>query len=89
LKGVRYKNRVLKWDTVIEQKATELGHYIIRGSDGIDFSEPCPKLERTDGRELREAVVRLSQSEALKLGIDRSTLSYPREKAKSKIVQDL
>ena len=54
--GVTYKGRALKWDTVIEQKTLELGHYLVRRSDGIDFSDPCPKLERTDGRELRRDI---------------------------------
>ena len=50
--GVRYKGRVLKWDTVIEQKTTELGRYLVGKSRNLDFSEPSPTLGRMDGREL-------------------------------------
>ena len=50
--GVRYKGRVLKWDTVIEQKTTELGRYLVGKSRKLDFSEPSPTLGRMDGREL-------------------------------------
>src|SRR5208337_4046247 len=37
--GVKYKGRVLKWDTVIQEKATELGRYLNGRSPRLDFSE--------------------------------------------------
>jgi CRISPR-associated protein Cas1 len=40
--GVRYKERALKWDTVIEQKTAELGRYLAGRNSGLDFSEPSP-----------------------------------------------
>lgn len=42
--AVRYKERGLKWDTVIEQKATELGGYLSGRIRELDFSEPSPSL---------------------------------------------
>jgi len=56
--GVRYKNRVLKWDTVIEQKAVELGRYIVSRSPRLDFSEPRPTITRSGSRELRTRILR-------------------------------
>jgi CRISPR-associated protein Cas1 len=55
--GVEYKGRVLKWDTVIEQKTNELGRFLIGRSQSIEFLEPSPKLERTDNRALRNTIL--------------------------------
>jgi CRISPR-associated protein Cas1 len=81
--GVRYNARMLKWDTVIEQKVMELGRYLIGRSTSLDFSEPSPRLTRTDNREVRQRILSLSQSEARELGIGRSTLHYLRRNAGS------
>lgn len=81
--GVRYKGRVLKWDTVIEQKASELGRFLVGKLSTVDFTEPAPILERTDNRRMREAILALSQSEARKRGIGKSTLHYLRKNARS------
>jgi CRISPR-associated protein Cas1 len=40
--GVVYKGRTLKWDTVIEEKAAELGRYLTEGKGALDFCEPSP-----------------------------------------------
>jgi len=77
----KYNGRVLKWDTVIEQKAVELGRYLVGRSGRLDFSEPSPRLARADDRELRRRILSLSQSEAEKLGIGKSTLHYLRKNA--------
>jgi hypothetical protein len=81
--GVGYKGRVLKWDTLIEQKATELGRYLVRRSSRLDFSEPSPAVQRTDDRMLRERISSLSQAQARALGIGKSTLHYLRKNAAS------
>jgi len=65
--GVNYRGRVLKWDTVIEQKTMELVRYLTGKSKIVDFSEPQPVLERTDSLELRKRILSLSESEAGKL----------------------
>jgi len=78
---VSYKGRGLKWDTVIEQKTVELGRYLVGPTGRLDFSEPSPGLERTDDLELRRRILGLSQREAEKLGIGRSTLHYLRKNA--------
>jgi CRISPR-associated protein Cas1 len=82
--GVTYKGRVLKWDTVIEQKANELGRFLVGKLSTLDFAEPAAALERTDNRAVREAILNLTQSEARKRGIGKSTLHYLRERAKSR-----
>ena len=56
---VKYNGRVLKWDTIIEQKAVELGRYLDQRSSKLDFSEPSPDLHRTGERELRKRILGL------------------------------
>jgi len=79
--GANYKGRVLKWDTVIEQKTMELARYLTGRSKILDFSEPEPELDRSDSLELRRRILSLSMSEAQKLGIGKSTLRYLRRNA--------
>jgi len=38
--GVRHNRRMLRWDTVIEQKVAELGRYLVGRPGRLDFSEP-------------------------------------------------
>ena len=78
---VSYKGHALKWDTVIEQKTSELGRYLVGRTSRLDFSEPSPDLHRTDDREVRRQILGLSQSEALGRGIGKSTLHYLRKNA--------
>jgi CRISPR-associated protein Cas1 len=80
--GVSYKGRVLRWDTIIEQKATELGRMLVNRAPTIDFAEPSPKLTRHE-HELRTRILSLSQSEAERLAIRKSTLHYLRKRASS------
>jgi CRISPR-associated protein Cas1 len=81
--GVTYRERRMKWDTVIEQKTNELGRFLSAKQTLLDFTEPAPKLERRDGRELRAKILALTGSRAKQLGIGMSTLHYLRENAKS------
>jgi CRISPR-associated protein Cas1 len=80
--GVRWNSRILKWDTVIEQKAAELGHCLLSRSSKLDFSEPSPTLLRSGDRELRKRILKLTQSDARRLGIGKSTLHYLRYNAR-------
>jgi CRISPR-associated protein Cas1 len=81
--GVMYKGHALKWDTVIEQKASELGRYLLGRADRLDFfSEPASRLVTVDSWELRKRILSLSHSEARRLGIRKSTLHYLRKKAR-------
>ncbi len=80
--GVAYKGRVLKWDSVIEQKTNELGRYLTGLSSTVDFMEPAPKLERQDDRELRTRILTLTSTQAKQFGIGKSTLHYLRRNAK-------
>jgi len=80
--GVTYNERALKWDTVIEQKAVELGRFLIGRSDNFDLSQPSPSLHRADDRDSRNHILSLSQSDAAKLGIGKSTLHYLRKNVK-------
>jgi hypothetical protein len=80
---VRYTGRALKWDTVVEQKTVELGHYLAGRSRKLDLSQPFPLLTRIDDHALRERILALSQSEARRLGIGKSTLHCLREKSRS------
>jgi hypothetical protein len=82
--GVMYRGRALKWDTVIEQKATELGRCLSRRSGRFDFSEPSPSLRVVDDKSIRREILALSQSRAKKLGIAKSTLHYLRCRSKTR-----
>jgi CRISPR-associated protein Cas1 len=78
---VMYRGHSMKWDTIIERKAIELGRYLAGRSSTLNFSEPAPILERTDNRVVREAILRLIESEARKCRIGKSTLFDLRRKA--------
>jgi CRISPR-associated protein Cas1 len=80
--GIEYKNQRMKWDTVIEAKASELARFFINQYPPLSFTEPAPVLERSDNRELREKILSLTQSEAEMRGIGRSTLHYLRRNAR-------
>ena len=80
--GVTYKGRVLKWDTVIEEKATELGRFLVGKSSRLTFDEPSPSLERFDSYELRERIKSLTVEKAKKAGINKSTLYTLRQHAR-------
>lgn len=84
--GVRYMGRTLKWDTVIEQKTSELGRYLVGRTTELDFSEPSLNLRRVDNKYLRRRILSLAQSEARKRGIGKNTFHYLREKAKSRLI---
>jgi len=79
--GVMWKGQRLKWDTVIEEKTNELARYLNARTVNLDFAEPSPILERTDDRAVRDAVLHLTQKEASRRGIGKSTLHYLRKRA--------
>jgi len=78
---VRYRGRALKWDTVIEQKTVELGRYLVGQTSRLDFSGPSPDLGMMNEKHLRTRILNLSQSEAQRLGIGKSTLHHLRKHA--------
>jgi CRISPR-associated protein Cas1 len=80
--GVKYRRRVLKWDTVIEQKTLELSRFLVGKFSRLDFIEPSPTLERFDNMEFRERIKVLTCEEAKKAGIDKSTLYTLRQHAR-------
>jgi CRISPR-associated protein Cas1 len=81
--GVAYKGRVLKWDTVIEEKANDLGRFLTRKTSTLDFVEPAPRIERRDNRVLRAGILALTAPQAKQIGIGKSTLHYLRKNAGS------
>jgi hypothetical protein len=83
--GVTYKGRVLKWDTVIEQKAKELSRFLIHRSQEIDFTQPFPVLVRVDSRSLRTKIMSLTERNVRKMGIGKSTLHYLRRRAQGEM----
>src|SRR5208337_3256234 len=67
--GIKYNGRVLRWDTVIEQKLTELSRFLVGRCRKIDFTEPTPNLERSDNMKIRGRILSLTQEDAIKLGV--------------------
>jgi CRISPR-associated protein Cas1 len=80
--GANYQGLVMKWDTVIEQTATELARFLKGRSRVLDFAEPCLVLERSDDVTLRRRIQSLSHVDAVRLAIGKSTLHYLRRNAK-------
>jgi CRISPR-associated protein Cas1 len=80
--GIKYNGRMLKWGTIIEQKAGELGRFLA-GKPTLDFVEPSPKLARANYQELRAKILSLTRSEAQQLGIAKSTLHNLRRNARN------
>jgi len=74
--GVIRKEHVLKWDTVIQLKTSELGRFFSGKSTNLDFNESFPKLEGRDNENLRSKILALTSSEASQLGIGKSTFHY-------------
>jgi CRISPR-associated protein Cas1 len=64
--GVRYKGRILKWDTIIQEKLLELGRFLADKSSKLDFNESSPSLNRLDDKDLRERIKSLTAEEAKK-----------------------
>lgn len=82
--GVDYKGRILKWDTVIEQKTSELGRFLVGKLQVLDFAKRRHVLEKTDYAELRKRILSLRPKETTDLRIGNSTLHYLRMKAESR-----
>ena len=82
--GAVYKGRNMKWDTIIQEKTSELGRYVSSRSRTLDLSDPPPVLERTNDRAIRKRIYCLTQSEASRRGIGKSTLHYLRKNSNAK-----
>jgi len=80
--GVKYKGCALKWDTVIEHKVVELSRFLTAKTERLDFSDPSPSLHRIDNVQFRRRILDLSQPDAARLGIGKSTLHYLRKNAR-------
>jgi len=81
--GVMYRGRRVFWDTLILRKCQELTRYLLGKRGSFDLTSPRPVLRRSDTRELRQKILRLSQSEARKRGIGKGTLHHLRRKTES------
>jgi len=79
--GVKHNGKACKWDTVILNKLQELARFLLFKSGSIDFLKPAPDLRRSDTAEIRRRILELTQSEAGKLGIGKSTLHHLRKNA--------
>jgi len=80
--GVKYKGKHWKWDTVIQRKTEELGRFLLDKTKFVDFSEPIPKIVRSDSLEMRKRILELTQKQAKERSISKSTLNYLRKNAK-------
>ncbi len=52
--GVNYKGKNWKWDTIITNKTQELARFLLRKSEALDFTQPGPKLARSDDQTLHQ-----------------------------------
>ena len=69
--------------TIILNKTQELPRFLLGKSGSLDFMEPAPSLVRSDRRDVRERILKLTASEARRLGISKSTLHDLRKNARS------
>ncbi len=81
--GANCRGRILRWDTIIEQKAIELGRLLVKRVATVDFSEPEHKLVRHADHGLRARILSIGQSEARQLGIRKSTFHYLQKRAQA------
>ena len=65
-------------------KTQELGRFLLRKSENLDFTDPIPSLVTSDSREIRKRILALSGKKALELGISKSTLHYLRKHARDR-----
>jgi CRISPR-associated protein Cas1 len=79
--GVKHNGKTWKWDTIILGKTQELSRFLSGKNVSLDFSDPAPSLRRSDTAEIRRRILELTQSEAGKLGIGKSTLHHLRKNA--------
>jgi len=79
---VQYRGKAWRWDTIILNKTGELACFLLGKSEALDFVKPSPILERSDSLVLRRHILGLTQSEAKRLGISKSTLHYLRRHAR-------
>jgi hypothetical protein len=76
-----YRGKTWKWDTIILNKTEELGRFILGRSQSLDFTEPTPRLSRDDSLGIRRRILEITQKEARRLGISKSTLHHLRKSA--------
>ena len=79
--GVRYKGKSWKWNTIIQKKTEELGRFLLGKTESVDFTEPRPKILRSDSLDMRKRILELTEKQAQEIEIRRSTLHYLRKKA--------
>ena len=77
--GIEYKGHHFRWDSLIGQKLIEFSRFLVGKSQEINFIEPSPILERDDSMDLRKRILSLTQHDASKIGIGKSTLHYLRK----------
>lgn len=80
---VQYLGTEYRWSFVILMKARELSQFLLNKRKEINFSMPKFEIERIDNNELRERILKLTNSEARKLRIAKNELWYLKQKAKS------
>jgi CRISPR-associated protein Cas1 len=82
--GTGYKGRVLRWDTIIQNKTNELSRFLTGKSYKLDFLEPATNLNRQVNHELRAKILALTASQAKELCLGKSTLHYLRKNARTR-----
>jgi CRISPR-associated protein Cas1 len=79
---VNYRGKIVKWDTVIKQTATQLGRYLTGKTSALNFAEPDTLLASANDELLRERILGLSQTDARDIGMAKSTLHNLRKNAR-------
>ena len=81
--GIKYKGKTWKWDTIVLNKTQELSRFLLEKTRSIDFIQPFLNLKRSDSFEIRKRILELSQEQANKLELCKSTFWNLKKKANS------
>jgi CRISPR-associated protein Cas1 len=80
---ISYHGKMLRWDTVIQEKAVELGRFLKASRAPLAFQEPKVAFEKSDSKALKEAIENLTNAEARKRGITKQTMFDLRKRART------
>ena len=80
-----YKNsKNYSYQIILQDNLQQLANFIVDKKQGFDFGIPKISLNRNDNLELREKILKMTADERKRLGINKSTLWYIKNKIQDK-----
>jgi CRISP-associated protein Cas1 len=78
-----HKGATWSWRYIIQDKTTELSHYLQGKRKKIEFITPEWKIERQDKADIREIIKNISYTKWEQMGFSKGTLNYMKKNAAS------